>query len=77
MSDEMAFLRAKIEARMLNGEPFTFSGLCQDFLAERRAMATPDDGTLIDRTIQKLRKAGKITGERKGRKFIWRAASEA
>lgn len=48
-----------LEARMLSGEPFTWGQL---------------GGTSeVDRTIQKLRKAGLIAFERKGRNCVWRA----
>lgn len=67
MSDQ-----ATIIAKMMNGEPFTYGGLC----AWRRkfvgAFQHGDHDRLIDRTIQKLRREGKIAFERKGRLTIWR-----
>lgn len=76
MITEREDLKAKIQARMLNGETFTYSGLCDRYRAEDSSLYRRTGGcTLIDQTIQKLRKAGKITGERKGRTFIWRATN--
>jgi len=70
--------KAKIQARMLNGEPFTYGELCAENRTEDASLYRAIGGcTLIDQTIQKLRKSGKITGERKGRTFIWRATEGA
>ena len=56
-----------LEARMLNGEDFTYGGLSKEF-------DTKDDNRLIDRTIQRLRKAGKIAIlKRTAKGVIWRA----
>lgn len=59
----------QIEARMLNGAEFTFKGLVDRYGEEHYR--------LIDRTIQKLRKAGKISHRREGRDFIWSAKGTA
>lgn len=64
----MPTFKDRLEARMLSGKEFTYSGLQDEF--NRR-----DDDRVIDRTIQKLRKAGKITCERKFGKATWKVVS--
>lgn len=63
-------------ARMLSGEPFTYGELCRWRGArEQRAvrLGNYDHDRLIDHTIQKLRKAGKIAFKREGGKVVWRS----
>lgn len=55
----------QIEARMLSGAEFTFGGLVDRYGKEHYRR--------IDRMIQRLRKAGKVTKRRDGRSFIWKA----
>ena len=70
-------LEEAVTDHMLAGGPFTYSGLCRNFRAENATIFDRFGGDrVIDRTIQKLRKAGKIKGERRGRTFIWRAEEE-
>ena len=57
-----------VTERMLRGPAFTAYGLCDTWGHEHMR--------LIDRTIQKLRKAGKITGRREGRTYVWKAVSD-
>jgi hypothetical protein len=70
MSDKLSERHTvpQIEARMLNGAEFTFKGLCDRYGEEHYR--------LIDRTIQKLRRAGKISYRREGRDFIWSAVND-
>jgi hypothetical protein len=71
MADQLSkrHAEAQVEERILRGPEFTAAGLCDRYGHEHMR--------LIDRTIQKLRKAGKITGRREGRTFVWKAASDA
>ena len=62
--------RASIEARMLSGKPFTYMELCKTHSDDN------DDDRLIDRTIQRLRRAGKIRFIREGRYVVWGASEE-
>jgi hypothetical protein len=68
-----------LEERMLSGEPFTYGALCE-WRAEREQGAVRtknyDHDRLVDRTIQKLRRAGKISFTREGGKVVWRPAAE-
>lgn len=57
-------LRVKMEARMVDGEPFTFSDLHHGF-PEHEAYR------LADRLIQQWRKRGWISFVRIGRSTIW------
>lgn len=72
--------QAEIEARMLSGEPFTYSGLCA-WRADKEQGAYKtqfgDHDRLIDRTIQKLRRAGKIAYKREGNLTVWRPVEAA
>jgi hypothetical protein len=58
--------KATIEARMLSGKPFTYMELCKTHSKDN------DNDRLIDRTIQRLRRAGKIYMTREGRYVVWR-----
>ena len=66
-------VQAQLIQRMLKGDPFTYSSLCvyRGVRLEGRQCAYDED-RLVDRTIQKLRKAGKITFTREGRSVVWR-----
>lgn len=75
---EREALKTEIESRMLSGEPFSYGTLCASFRAmHRRVFDQVQGDRLIDQTIQKLRKSGKIRGERHGRGFIWHAEEQA
>lgn len=52
-------MKDELEARMLSGEPFTWAQL--------------GGSTLVDQTIQRLRKRGLIEFKRQGRNCVWRA----
>lgn len=56
-----------VESRMLSGEPFTYGELCAAFTSD------DDRSRTIDRTIQKFRRKGLITFERKGKRIVWTA----
>ena len=57
----------ELEDRILNGTRHTFADLCDFFDAdETQAMQ-------IDRTLQKLRRNGKIKMRRDGRTVYWKA----
>lgn len=58
--------KQEIEARMLSGKPFTYMELCKTHSDNN------DNDRLIDRTIQRLRRAGKIWFMREGKSVIWR-----
>ncbi|CDP50670.1 hypothetical protein [Devosia sp. DBB001] len=62
--NELEELRDKMEAKMADGEPFTFSDLHKGF---------PDYEAyrLADRLIQQWRKRGWISFVRVGRSTIW------
>lgn len=55
---------------MLSGAEFTYGGV----VALRHQMdgVDQDRDRLVDRTIQKLRRAGKIAWTREGRTVVWR-----
>jgi hypothetical protein len=59
-------------ARMLNGASFTYGGMCSAYGDEVHESKT----RLIDRTIQKLRRAGKIAYTREGRLVVWRPTEQ-
>lgn len=61
MSDELR----KIEDRMMSGEPFTFRQL------QSLSVSYIDTYRVADRALQKWRRKGWITFERKGRTPIW------
>lgn len=61
-------IKAKIEARMLNGQPFTYGDLCAELKTAGR-----DLDRKIDQMIQKLRKKGKIAFTREGGRVVWKA----
>lgn len=65
-------VRFEIEARMLSGAPFTYSGLMLERVAAGQGGRCGDDDRLIDRTIQKLRRKGLIAFTREGRATVWR-----
>ncbi|MBU2233147.1 MAG: hypothetical protein KKG69_17925 [Alphaproteobacteria bacterium] len=79
MSDQsITSLIEKLEARMLSGEPFTYGGLSK----ARSEVGdgggkSGDDDRMIDKTIQRLRRKGRISFTREGRDVVWRAHSEA
>lgn len=58
---------AKVEERMLSGEPFTYGQLCKDFCGDDY-----DFSRKVDALIQKLRRRGKIYMTREGRYVVWR-----
>ena len=70
--------RDDIEARMLSGQPFTYSGLCalrkQTF--EIGSPVHGDHDRLIDRTIQKLRRKGLIAFKREKGLVVWTPVSK-
>lgn len=64
----------KVEAFILSSLPSNYSAMCA------KAYATGIDwadqhGREIDKGLQRLRKAGKITFERKGKLTIWSSAA--
>ena len=63
----------KLVERMLSGQPFTYGGLCATWGEAVNETRT----RLIDRTIQKLRRAGKIAYRREGRSAVWLPTSSA
>jgi hypothetical protein len=76
MTTEHENLKTKLHDRMLNGKPFSRNDLLADLRDHDRELFTyAVSCSRLDQTIVKLRKAGKITGERKGRTFIWRATN--
>lgn len=82
MTDQMTNESEKegLEARMLSGEPFTYSGLSaarkQTFTGED-IFRDGDHDRLIDRTIQKLRRKGLIAFTRERGRVVWRAKATA
>lgn len=62
-------IQAEIENRMLSGDSFTYGDLCALFYQNHGF----ECDRAIDRTIQKLRKKGKIAFERKGGRVVWAA----
>ena len=62
MSDE----QQELITRMLGGESFTYGGLAS-------LRKGGDHDRLIDKTIQKLRRAGKIAWAREAGRVVWRA----
>ncbi|WP_371346522.1 hypothetical protein [Ancylobacter sp. IITR112] len=62
MATEHDNLITRLERRIFNGEPFTFSGLHGNHDAAYRP---------ADRLIQKYRKKGFIAFEREGREAVW------
>lgn len=66
----------KIEARMMSGEPFTYAELgALNPAPPGRGPMHNDPDRLADRTIQKWRKAGKISFTRIGRNTYWTLTS--
>ena len=63
MSDEQ---EALID-RMLSGEPFTYGALA--------SLRNGDKDRLVDKTIQKLRRAGKIAFAREEGRVVWRVVA--
>lgn len=61
--------KAAIESRMLSGKPFTYMELCKTYSDDN------DADRLIDRTIQRMRRAGKIYMSREGRYVVWRVST--
>jgi hypothetical protein len=74
-STENREIQAKLEQRMLSGEPFIYGRLCA--WAQRHLGAVEDRDRLVDKTIQKLRRRGAIAFERRGRDVIWTATNSA
>jgi hypothetical protein len=68
-STEHRAILAKLESRMLSGEPFIYSRLAA--WAERQFGFNEAETRLVDRTIQKLRRRGAIAFERRGRDTVW------
>lgn len=64
-------IKQKIEARMLNGQPFTYGDLCAELKTAGR-----DVDRKIDQTIQKLRKKGRIAFQRINGRVVWAATGE-
>ncbi len=72
MTIDREALKAEIETSMLNGEPFSYGGLCSVLSAKYPDTFLDLRGDrLVDRTIQKLRKAGKIAMKPQGGRIIW------
>lgn len=63
----------KIEARMASGEEFTFQQL---WLSFETGNDQENVYRLVDRTIQKWRKAGLISFVRQGNRVIWSLTDE-
>lgn len=59
---------AALTKRMLSGEPFTYSELVA---LNNRHGGREDDDRLADKTIQKWRRAGRISYVRLGRATYW------
>ncbi len=74
-STEHRAILAKLEQRMLSGEPFIYSRLSA--WAERTFGFDEAETRLVDRTIQKLRRRGAIAFERRGRDVVWTKTSVA
>lgn len=59
--------QAELETLITNGMTWTYSGLIEYYFGDQtQAMQ-------IDRTLQKLRRAGKIAFKRSGRNVYWQA----
>lgn len=56
-----------IEDHILHGREVTYRGLCEYFLADEAGKMQ------IDRTLQKLRRNGRVTWHRVGRQIVWQA----
>lgn len=56
-----------LEDRILDGQGHTYGGLCTEYSADETIAMQ------IDRTLQKLRRHGKIEFKRKGRVVTWTA----
>ena len=72
-STEHREIQAKLEQRMLSGEPFIYGRLCA--WAAMHLGVDEDCTRLVDRTIQKLRQRGAIAFERRGRETVWTRTS--
>ena len=59
-----------LERRMLNGEPFTYCQLYAAFTDDK------DQSRVVDKTIQRLRKAGRIAFVRERGIPVWRAINQ-
>lgn len=57
-----------VEKWMLTGREFTYMDAYLTLSVDR------DESRLIDRTIQRLRRSGRIAYRKDGSKFIWKAA---
>lgn len=62
--------QAKLEETILSGQEWTYQHLVSFFGANEKA------GMQIDRTLQKLRRKGKVKFHREGRTVIWQRVSE-
>lgn len=69
----VAELTARLEARMLSGEPFSCSELVYSRSIKGTAPYDLDFHRLVDRTIQKLRKKRLISFTRQNGTPIWKA----
>lgn len=66
MTEQKALIE-QIEARMLNGEPFTYWDIVNEFANGF------DRDFLVDMAFKKLRKAKKIKHRREYNRLVWRA----
>lgn len=73
MTATPATIISAIEARMRNGEPFTYA----DLRAARHGLGRGEgDDRLADKTIQKWRRAGWISFVRIGKLTLWALTEE-
>lgn len=70
--EEEAAFKEAVEKRILSGIDFTYMGLCIDTFG-----STHDIGRLVDKAIQRLRRAGKVAYRREkgNRSPIWKATA--
>jgi hypothetical protein len=66
-------IQAKLESRMLSGEPFIYGRLAA--WAEAAFGFCEADTRLVDKTIQKLRRRGAIGFVRRGHDVVWTKTS--